>query len=162
LTRVWVDSMQHSAHPTLTDSRSAGLDSQIAAMETLRQCLEDEHRALQVRDPEQLLSIAERKSICLNEAARIDRQHRELEAGGATQTPIAADKPCRKQREQLDTLTRVCRDLNVANGSLISRQKTRIEKTLQIMRGEPDRSDVYGPSGATPGRGLARRLLASI
>lgn len=150
--------MPHSRHNELTTGLSDGLDRQIAAMETLRECLEEEHRALQSRDPEQLLSVAERKTACLRDAGRISRLCQELDARDTAQSPVAV----RRRREQLDTLTRMCRDLNNVNGSLIRRQKTRVEKTLQIMRGEPERSNVYGPSGTTAGRNSARRILASI
>jgi len=154
--------MPHLNHNEPAINLSNGLDQQIAVMETLRGCLEDEHRALQSRDPEQLLSLAELKTTCLSDAARINRQCNEIEAQVTTSAMINSDPGVNRRREQLDTLTRTCRDLNNINGSLIRRQKTRIEKTLQIMRGEPERSDVYGPSGAAAGRNSARRILASI
>ena len=144
---------------------SNGLDRQISAMETLRACLEEEHRALQSRDAEQLLSIAARKNACLSDAGKISRLCQELETREAAQMPTAsdeADSHHSRRREQLDTLTRTCRDLNNVNGSLIRRQKIRVEKTLQIMRGEPERAEVYGPSGATAGHHAARRILVSI
>lgn len=154
--------MHDSNHQVPTDARSGELEQQIATLETLRECLEDEHRALQVRDPEQLLSIAGRKAACLTEAGRIHQKRSEPRSGNAMRATITSSDTGKKQRERLDTLTRVCRDLNVANGSLISRQKVRIEKTLQIMRGEPERSHLYGPTGTTTNRNSARRLLTSI
>jgi len=154
--------MPQSNHNESTTTLSDGLDRQVAAMENLRTCLEEEHRALQLRDPEKLLSVAERKAACLNDAGRISRLCQELEAREAAQTPTASSEGVSRRREQLDTLTRLCRDLNNANRALIRRQKTRVEKTLQIMHGEPERSDVYGPSGTTAGRNSAHRLLISI
>jgi flagellar biosynthesis/type III secretory pathway chaperone len=141
---------------------SDGLDRQIATMETLRTCLEEEHQALQSRDPEQLLSVTERKTACLSDAGKISRLCQELEANEAAQTPTTSGRAISRQRDQLDTLTRMCRDLNIANGSLIRRQKTRVEKTLQIMRGEPEHADVYGPSGVAASRNSTRRILTSI
>jgi flagellar biosynthesis/type III secretory pathway chaperone len=154
--------MPHSRHNELAITLSDGLDRQIAVMETLRTCLEEEHRALQSRDPEQLLSVAERKTACLSDAGRISRLCQELEVREAAQTPTTSGGAVSRRREQLDTLTRMCHDLNNVNGSLIRRQKTRVEKTLQIMHGEPEHSNVYGPSGVTAGRNSTRRILASI
>ena len=158
--------MPHLNHPSSirgepATTLSAGLDQQISCMETLRLCLEDEHRALQSRDPERLLSIAELKATYLSEAGRIHRQCNELEAREVATTSTSSSQHVRR-REQLDTLTRMCRDLNTVNGSLIRRQRNRVEKTLQIMRGEPERAQVYGPSGATAEHNSARRILASI
>ncbi len=154
--------MSRSSNNGATISLSDTLDRQIAAMETLRACLEDEHRALQNRDPEYLLSVTERKTACLTDAGRLNRLCQELESHDTIQAQSVSDSAVNQQREQLDTLTRLCRDLNTANGSLIRRQKTRVEKTLQIMRGEPERPDVYGPSGTAAGRSSARRVLTSI
>ncbi len=154
--------MPNFSRKELTIALSEGLDRQIAAMETLRACLEEEHRALQARDPEQLLSVAERKTTCLSEAGRISRLCQENEVHEASQPPVTDSGAIGRKRDQLDTLTRTCRDLNSVNGSLIRRQKTRVEKTLQIMRGEPERPSIYGPSGTTAHRNSARRILASI
>jgi flagellar biosynthesis/type III secretory pathway chaperone len=154
--------MPYSNDNELMTALSDGLDRQIAAMETLRACLEEEHRALQIRDPEQLLSVTERKTACLNDAGQISQLCQELEARIAEQMPTASSQAVSRRNEQLDTLMRMCRELNNVNGSLIRRQKMRVDKTLQIMRGEPERTDLYGPSGATTGRNSAHRLLASI
>ncbi len=150
--------MQHSIHNEPATSLSDELGRQIKAMEDLCACLEDEHQALQSRDPEQLLSVTERKTACLGNAGRISRICQELEA----HTAIVSGDIVSRQRDQLDTLTRLCRDLNNANGSLIRRQKNRVEKTLQIIRGEPERPGIYGPSGNTANQYSARRILASI
>ena len=154
--------MPHFENKEITTALSDGLDKQIAAMESLRACLEDEHRVLQSRDPEELLSVAERKSACLGEARRINRLYQEIETRETTGSRNTTGPEVIRRHEKLDTLTRMCRDLNNANGSLIRRQKTRVEKTLHILRGEPERNDVYGPSGATTHRSPSRRVLASI
>ncbi len=152
--------MSKSNYNETATALSDGLNQQITVMEALRGCLEDEHRALQSRDPEQLLSVTELKTNYLDAAGRINRRCSELEA---QTTPAAANDPeIGRRRDQLDTLTRLCRDLNNVNGSLIRKQKHRVEKTLQIMRGEPDRPGVYGPSGTSPDRSATRRVLASI
>ena len=141
---------------------SDGLDQQTAAMETLRACLEEEHLALQTRDPEQLLTVAERKKTCLANAAQISLRYQELETMAAANSPATSDQALDQRREQLDTLTRLCRDLNNVNGSLINRQWNRVDKTLQIMCGGTERSSVYDPSGNKPRQNSARRILASI
>lgn len=154
--------MPHSKNSELTSALADGLDSQIAAMQSLRACLEEEHRVLQTRDPDELLSVADRKSACLGEAGRLNRQYQEIEARQGPTRPDTTNRELGPRRDKLDTLTRLCRDLNNANGSLIRRQKNRVEKTLHILRGEPERTDVYGPSGATMNRTSGRRILASI
>jgi len=154
--------MQHSRAGETVISLSDGLDLQIGAMEALRALLEEEHRALQSRDPEQLLAVTRRKTACIGKAAQINLKRRELEAREAMQTPSARAGAVNRQRERLDTLTRLCRDLNHVNGTLIRRQKIRVEKTLQIMRGEPDQPRLYGPSGNTADGNSTRRILASI
>lgn len=132
------------------------LARQIDAMKALRTCLDEEHRALQLRDPEQLLTVIERKNDCITEANRIEEVCRELDPADTIR-----DRAIRKKRDQVDTLARTCRDLNEANGSLIRRQRMRVETTLQILRGDPDQSGVYGPSGASDSTGTSKKLLAS-
>lgn len=154
--------MPHSNDNELMKKLSDGLDRQITAMEALRTCLEEEHRALQLRDPEQLLSVTQHKAKCLEDSSQTGQLLQDLEARIARQIPNASSRAISGRKEQLDTLMRTCRELNNVNGSLIRRQKTRVDKTLQIMRGEPEHTDVYGPSGATTGRNTAHRLLASI
>jgi len=154
--------MQHSGSDETVISLSDGLDRQIRAMEALRALLEEEYRALQSRDPEQLLAITRRKTTCIGEAAQINLKRRELEVRETAQTSSDRTGAVSRQREQLDTLTRLCRELNHANGALIRRQKIRVEKTLQIMRGEPDQPRLYGPSGNTADGNSTRRILASI
>ncbi len=149
--------MAFSRHSENETALARGLDQQITAMESLRTCLEEEHKALNSRDPEHLLSIAERKQACLSGAAQINRQCLELESHTSAVPSQAIDK----QRDQLDTLTRVCRDLNNVNGTLIKRQKTRVNKALQIMLGEPEQAHLYDPSGNTR-QNPTRRILASI
>jgi len=154
--------MQHSRADENVIALSDGLDRQIGAMEALRALLEEEYRALQSRDPEQLLAVTRRKTDCIGKAAQIGLKCRELEAREATLTSTDRTGAVCRQRERLDTLTRLCRDLNHVNGTLIRRQKIRVEKTLQIMRGEPDQPRLYGPSGNTADGTSTRRILASI
>lgn len=149
----------HDRHKVASPSLDLG--RQIATMEALRDILKEEHRALQLRDPETLLSIAERKAACLEEAERAKQQLEELELPAAEKAATAGDPSINLQREELDTLTRLCQELNTVNGKLIGRQKTRIETSLRILRGEPESPDVYGPSGTRADQNRSR-LLASI
>jgi flagellar biosynthesis/type III secretory pathway chaperone len=134
-----------------------GLDRQIDAMNSLRVCLEEEHRALQLRDPQQLLAAIERKTDCIVAAERIERQCRGMAGAGTDRDPRYE-----KKREELDTLTRTCRELNEANGALIRRQRQRVDATLRILRGAPEESAIYGPSGDDARRGVVKQLLASV
>lgn len=151
--------MMHSQPTTETGRPTGSLENQITALENLRTCLEEEHRALQSRDPEMLLAVTERKTACLSEANRIARQQRET---GSAQTSVVVDRDTNRRREHLDTLTRTCRELNDANGALIRRQRVRVETTLRILRGDPAQSDLYSPTGQQSQNGPARRTLASI
>lgn len=151
--------MTHSELTTGADRLVEELDSQIVAMENLRSCLEEENRALQSRDPELLLAVTERKTACLGEADRIARLHRSAEPAD---TSTRNSRNVARRREQLDTLTRTCRDLNNANGALIRRQRVRVETTLRILRGDPGRTDVYGATGQQSQDTPTRRILASI
>ena len=154
--------MSQSTHDRHTATRPCvALDRQISTMAALRDILEEEHQALQLRDPDTLLSISERKTACLKEAERVQQQLQALELPTAQETANPDNQSLNQQREELDTLTRLCQELNTVNGKLIGRQKTRIETSLRILRGEPESPEVYGPSGTRAGK-INSRLLASI
>ncbi|MDH3977205.1 MAG: flagellar protein FlgN [Gammaproteobacteria bacterium] len=133
------------------------LEQQATAMEELRACLEEEYRALQMRDPEQILTITEQKHACISEATRTEQRCRELGVDDCNERAIV------KKRSNIDTLIRTCRDLNDANGALIRKQKSRVEGTLRILRGEPEETaNTYGPRGTNAAATLSRKFLASV
>lgn len=136
----------------------AAIDRQIDAMNELRDCLEAEHRALQIRDAEVLVSASEQKDASLIKAAKLGKTLASLLDAETDDISPAS----RAGREQLDTLTRTCRDLNDANGSLIRRQKMRVETTLHILRGTQEQPAGYDPSGKTTRTGSSRILLGSV
>ena len=140
-----------------SQSLIAGLDRQIDALEQLRACLEEENLALQARDPEQILSIAERKAAVITQASRFT-QERSAPATPATSAEIQS------RHERLEVLARTCKDLNDINGAMIRRQKDRTEATLRIFRGDSTEpaGGVYGPGGETGRSTKTRRTLASI
>lgn len=156
-TRTWADTVSRQNDERAISALIEELTRQIDAMKALRTCLDEEHRALQLRDPEQLIVAIERKNDCIGEAKRIEEACRELDPADSIR-----HRAIRKKRDQLDTLARTCRDLNEANGSLIRRQRTRVQATLQILRGNPEQSSVYGPSGETDNAGATRTLRGSV
>ncbi len=137
--------------------QSRALNDQISAMQRLLNCLEDEYQALQTRDVKGLESITEQKNACLVTAAARTKQ---LDLGSHRNVNGSAE--IRAQREELDTLTKTCRDLNDANGALIRRQKMRIDSTLNILRGTENQASSYGPSGESTQANPSRTLLGLV
>ena len=143
--------------------RSAGLqhsdllDQQINAMETVLACLETERAALEKRDVELLLEIAEKKTASLVAAEQIDRQRR-----SADSTAPAGDPDHLGREQRLKALTETCREINDTNGRMIRAQSRRVDDTLRLLRGDRGPSVIYEPDGSQSNRTSARKLLTSV
>ena len=135
----------------------------------LKECLEDERKALEAQDAEALFTAIECKEKCINKLQSLENQRSRL---GAT----AGFNPGRDQMEQLQdwcgndvTMTNSwqhlmeiaakCNDLNMRNGAIIRLRKQQVETSLSVVRGGSSGTDTYDRNGTEPG-GQQKRSLA--
>jgi len=138
------------------------LDSQLGALEAVRDVLDRERDALRDRDVEGLERITADKQERLAAAASFEQHRRELAPDPASMDSLAETPAVAERWAKLLDLTRACRDQNEANGRVIRLQQRRVENTLTLLRGSGDQSDLYGPDGGNRTPGQTRTPLTSV
>jgi len=126
------------------DSRSLLRCAEI--FDGLEAALLEEQRALQERQPEPLIEVAERKRALLLE----------LQAGA----PALADLPQADPalRERLEKSFARCRQLNQVNGGVVAASRGATEKALAALRGDNHGTALYDSHGDTRAAGGTRPL----
>ena len=139
------------------------LDRQAAALEKVLESLDHEREALMDRDAAALELVTKEKQQALAKADDLEQQRLALAPDLSAMELLAATPEVASRWEKLLDLTRRCREQNDINGRMIRRQSRRVESTLQLMRGQPNSSGVYGPDGeSTQGSGQSRPPIASV
>ena len=139
------------------------LDRQVAALEKVLESLDHEREALMDRDAAALELVTKEKQQALAKADDLEQQRLALAPDLSAMELLAAAPEVASRWEKLLDLTRRCREQNDINGRMIRRQARRVESTLQLMRGQPSGSGVYGPDGeSTQGNGQSRPPIASV
>ncbi len=114
--------------------------------DALEATLLDEQQALLDRDPELLLTVAERKRGLLLELQRI--------AASLVELPDAAPA----LREKLEAAFARCRQLNQINGGVVAASRGATEKALALLRGDNVGFSLYDSHGDTRATGASRSL----
>ncbi len=133
------------------------LAAELAALQSVLDCLHRESDALERRDAEALLACSQQKSDAITEVAKLTG----LRGRQLDEQPAAGTPECRKLLGAVQTLATQCRQLNEANGLLIRGQRRRVEGTLNLLRGGQAAPDSYGRDGATQLRHRSPVTLAS-
>jgi len=137
------------------------LDRQIKAMEDVFSCLQAEREALESRDVDELMAIAERKNSTLLAADQVDQQRRGLTGSSQIAGQESQDPEIRERNRKIRQLAESCREINDANGSMIRWQSRRVDNTLRLLRGGRGEAVVYGPKGMPGQKTNAQTLLTS-
>lgn len=114
--------------------------------DALEVALLEEQRALQERDPEPLIEVAERKRALLLE----------LQDGALALADLPqADA---ELRERLEKSFDRCRQLNQVNGGVVAASRGATEKALAVLRGDTRATALYDSHGDTRAAGSTRPL----
>lgn len=140
----------------VTPAVDAVLKAQQQGLETLQALLRTEHDALLRADASALPDLASRKSKLFEELQSLETQRIALFAavGGRASALQAAWNPVR-------ALAQAVAAENQHNGAMIAALMRNTEGALQVLRGVPDATPVYGPQGYSAGPSGSSRPLAS-
>ncbi|MDN3517976.1 flagellar protein FlgN [Aquisalimonas lutea] len=156
----------------MTDPRSdldQLLHDQLERLEALNQLLQDEQTALVARDMEALPGLLSRKVELLG-AVEADEQRRvQLAAAIGDDHGEAGMEAClermpdpdaaRRRWHDLVEALRQCRALNDANGRVIQKQQTGVQRTMELLQEDTSASSAYGPDNASePSPGGGREI----
>jgi len=144
-----------------SDRLAALLEQQIPAMEAVRDCLKEERRALAERDSAALEQAAGRKAELIGAAGQLEKKRLQIAPDRESMDRLSVTPGIRDRWHLLLQLTRECRQLNDANGMLIRAQQRRVETTLDIVRGTPSATAVYGPDGERHPAGRQKTLASA-
>lgn len=145
------------------------LHDQVERLEALNQLLRDEQAALVARDMDALPGLLSRKVELLG-AVEADEQRRvrlaaaigddDGEAGMETCLDRMPDPESARERwHGLVEALRQCRALNDANGRVIHRQQTGVQRTMELLQEDASGAQAYGlDSSSDPSPGSGREI----
>jgi len=118
------------------------LDRQIEALGRMLAGLEAEQSALRARDIDSLNAAMDLKTECM---AQLESLAAKL---GSVANAAAADRQTLERREHIRALSDQCRELNEANGRLITGQQNFVTGALGALGIGAAGNTTYGPDGA--------------
>ena len=146
------------------------LECSIQLSHQLERALLDETRAIEMRDPDDLLRVVtDKQNLVVQLEAETGRQKRWVELADVTYTPAGMAKFfARFDRDgrSLDRWSSLresiarCDRLNQANAHLIERDRKRINLTLRILNGDDGFSATYNLRGTTESGGSRSRSIS--
>ena len=135
----------------------------------LRECLQDELRALEAQDTGALEAAASGKSGTVVALQQLEDQRADLcTAAGFASGPGQVDDAiasCDNEGvvtgcwEHLKDVARECHDMNLTIGAVIRARQQQISAGLDALRGADPTPGTYSPAGQTTG-GQAQRAIA--
>ena len=138
----------------MSDPIADVLARQRACLESLREVLEAEHRALLAADAGALPALADGKTRLFSEIEALEARRRD--SFGAAAVKARADWTL--VRSLADDVARA----NQRNGAMISALVRSTEGALQILRGNAEGVDLYGAHGqGQPGSGPVRLQVSA-
>jgi flagella synthesis protein FlgN len=159
------------APPTPSDSRQRIVEiigNSIYHVLGLKESLEDERKALAVRDIDALNAAIENKSRCVASLHTLEQERRRLcslsdhgEGTDHMQQMAAwceADSVIASSWDQLMAIVAECNTLNMTNGAIIRVRKDQIESSLSVLRGGTPGTDMYSRDGTGSGSTSQRSL----
>lgn len=136
----------------------------------LERTLLDETRAIEMRDPDDLLRVVtDKQSLVVQLEAETGKQKQWVELAGHTFTPVGMAKFFASFDQDGRSLGRWsslresiarCDRLNQANARLIERDRQRINLTLRILNGDDGFSTTYNLRGSREPGGLRSRSIS--
>lgn len=153
--------------PTSAPALAALIRDQQTRVLELRGVLAREASALRDDQTERLPGIASEKDRLLAELEEVEIERVRLlcnvNAPDAMEDALAradADGVVARRWQLLLDAVEECARMNLANGHLIAARQDLVTRTLNVLRGEPERPPVYAANGRS-GQGGAGRLLGS-
>lgn len=145
------------------------LDRELDCLGRLLEALAQERQALLQQDTRALEEAVARKRELLGEAGRLDGERLALlrqaglpdsAAGMARLIAAQGDAPAAADRwQRLLARAAESRERNRLNGGILELGVQRLQRTLNVLRGQPAESPVYGPRGRAS-NGASSRSLA--
>lgn len=117
--------------------------------------LEAERDALKARDLDALNKAMDTKTECLAKLAALAS---EIDGGASS----GEEEGSAERREHVKILSEQCRDLNLANGLLISGQQRFVAGALTALHVETGDPATYGPDGTNRQSEKLRKHRASV
>lgn len=141
---------------------AAAIEQQIVAdiksCEELLMLLEQEQQALKDREPDQLESIIEKKTVCLEQLENSANKrtqwirsfnNSEDQEGLWNQLIVELNRPeLSEQWDKLKRLTTKCREKNEINGKVMARNQQVFSRLLTILRGQQNSVGLYTAKGS--------------
>ncbi len=127
----------------------------------LLNCLHDELKALNDKQYESLITIAEDKQQLVNQLNKLDNKRREFDASKQFGDYLLHQDPSgelgRYWNSVRDNIQK-CQQQNTVNGRLLQRNHRLSQETISLLSGKPINNDAtYGPNGLRLGQ---RSLLS--
>lgn len=134
----------------------------------LKQCLQDEFRALQDQDMDGLGAAVDNKSRCTNALQDLDVKRLEFcnaagfEAGPEQMQRMIdwcdADAAVAGRWQHLLNIAAECVSLNITNGAIIRTRSEHIDTNLSVLRGGSGQPETYSHTGKVPATTGIRNL----
>ena len=129
------------------DSLNAVLQAQLQSLKHIEEILMQERAALENRDPDSLLSVADAKHRALADLGNLESQRKTLSRD------LKAEDV-----EQLRLVATRCRRMNTQNAALLNMQQRHVNRLLTLLRGggndQPPAYDSNGRPTATTSKQL--------
>ena len=133
------------------------LMQEIDCAQRLMALLDEERQALGGRDAQALEQVTEAKRALLAETEQRVAAHegflsaRRLPAGRAGTerflSGLPKDAAERSLWQRLQELAAACREANEVNGRVVALSRIRVQRTLELLHGQPDAGKTYGKAG---------------
>lgn len=143
------------------------LGEEIKEGNALLQLLKEEQAVLINADVEALARLAEEKNkVVVRMTELAQRRHRSLTVAGmdaseaGMKTWLKTAPPAAVQAwNALLELAKEVKELNRVNGLLIGKHMARAQTALNVLQGNPQGGNMYGPNGQSTGQAASRKLV---
>ena len=127
------------------------------AAELLVCCLQNELKALNDKQYESLINIAQEKQQLVDRLDMLDNQRKQHDNSVNFSDYLMQQDRSGKLARQWDSIRgtiKECQQQNIVNGQLLQRYRRLSQETINLLSGRPVNTDTtYGPNGLKQGQG---------
>lgn len=138
--------------PNRLSSINSVLRAQLDALTHIEAILAEERKALETRNPEELLTSADAKTQALAKLSELENQRKVMSANLDS-----------AEIQALREISTRCRSMNQQNAALLNAQQQHVDRLLGLLRGNSDnRPSSYDASGKTTGNASKQLRLTQV